>query len=124
MAYKVGDSVTSHEAWGVGSYCSFGTNASVVLGDSFEVPNNGGVRFHDLVTVSLGGTGTISHVINNTGAALSSGHQVTDLVSFSWLGGEWGRAPAAGHRRATGCFPGPVSAGVVGVARGEHVGHV
>jgi hypothetical protein len=81
-AYKVSDSVTSHEAWGLGSYCFFSTNPSVVLGHSFEVPNNANVRFHDLVTVSLGGTGTISHVINATGAAVNSGHQVTDLVSF------------------------------------------
>jgi hypothetical protein len=81
-AYKVGDSVTSHEAWGVGSYCFFSTNPSVVLGHSFEVPDNANVRFHDLVTVSLGGTGTISHVINNSGAAVNSGHQVTDLVSY------------------------------------------
>ncbi len=81
-AYKVADPVTSHEAWGLGSYCFFNTNPSVVLGHSFEVPNNANVRFHDLVTVSLGGTGTISHVINNTGAAVNSGHQVTDLVSY------------------------------------------
>jgi hypothetical protein len=31
--------------------------------------------------VSLGGTGTISHVINNNGAAANSGHQVTNLTS-------------------------------------------
>jgi hypothetical protein len=34
-----------------------------------------------MVTVSLGGTGTISHVINNTGAAVNSAHQVTSIVS-------------------------------------------
>jgi hypothetical protein len=33
------------------------------------VPNVSGVRFHDLLTVSLGGNGTIDHVINNTGGA-------------------------------------------------------
>jgi hypothetical protein len=80
-AYKVGAGVTSHEAWGLGSYCYFSTNPSVVLGHSFEVPVTGGVKFHNMVTVSLGGTGTISHVINNTGAAVNSGHQVTNLVS-------------------------------------------
>ncbi|MCU7728666.1 RICIN domain-containing protein [Actinoplanes sp. KI2] len=80
-AYKVGDSVTSHEAWGLGSYCYFNVNSSVVNARAFEVPVNSGVKFHDLVTVSLGGTGTISHVINNTGAAVNSGHQVTSIVS-------------------------------------------
>ena len=80
-AYKVGDSVTSHEAWGLGSYCYFNVNSSVVNAHAFEVPANSGVKFHDLVTVSLGGTGTISHVINNTGAAVNSAHQVTSIVS-------------------------------------------
>ncbi len=81
-AYKVGASVTTHEAWGLGSYCYFSTNSSVVAAHSFEVPAVSGVKFHDMVTVSLGGVGTISHVINDTGAAVNSGHQVTDLVSF------------------------------------------
>ena len=81
-AYKVGDSVTSHEAWGVGSYCNFTANSSVVLGHSFEAPATTNVRFHDLVTVSLGGAGTINHIINNNGAAVNSGHQVSDLNSF------------------------------------------
>jgi len=80
-AYKVADSVATHEAWGLGSYCFFNANPSVVNARAFEVPVKSGVRFHDMVTVSLGGTGTISHVINNTGAAVNSGHQVTNLVS-------------------------------------------
>jgi len=81
-AYKVADSVTSHEAWGLGSYCYFSANPAVVSANSFQVPNTAGVKFHDMVTVSLGGTGTISHVINTTGAAVNSGHQVTDLTSY------------------------------------------
>jgi hypothetical protein len=80
-AYKVADSVTTHEAWGLGSYCYFSSNSSVVNAHAFEVPVTSGVKFHNMVTVSLGGVGTISHVINNTGAAVNSGHQVTDLVS-------------------------------------------
>ncbi|GAA2336278.1 RICIN domain-containing protein [Dactylosporangium salmoneum] len=80
-AYKVADSVTTHEAWGLGSYCYFNVNSSVVDAHAFEVPVKSGVKFHDMVTVSLGGVGTISHVINNTGAAVNSGHQVEYLVS-------------------------------------------
>jgi hypothetical protein len=81
-AYKVGASVTSHEAWGLGSYCFFSTNPSVVLAHSFEVPSTSGVRFHDMVTVSLGGTGTISHIINNTGGPSNASTTVANLVSF------------------------------------------
>jgi hypothetical protein len=80
-AYKVADSVTTHEAWGLGSYCYFNVNPAVVNAHAFEVPAKSGVKFHDMVTVSLGGTGTISHVINNTGAAVNSSHQVTSIVS-------------------------------------------
>jgi hypothetical protein len=53
----------------MGSYCNFSTNPSVVADRGFEAPTNANVRFHDLLTVSLGGVGVISHVINNTGGA-------------------------------------------------------
>ena len=66
-AYKVADSVTSHEAWGLGSYCNFNGNPAVHADRGFEVPVTSGVRMHDLLTVSLGGMGVIDHVINNTG---------------------------------------------------------
>ncbi len=81
-AYKVGASVTSHEAWGLGSYCYFSGDPSVVAARAFEVPNASGVRFHDLVTVSLGGTGTIAHIINNTGGPSNASSNVADLVSY------------------------------------------
>ncbi|WP_405147398.1 RICIN domain-containing protein [Sphaerisporangium sp. NBC_01403] len=81
-AYKVANSVTSHEAWGLGSYAYFNVNPSVVEAHSFEVPNTPGVKFHSLVTVSLGGTGTISHIINNTGGPSNSSTNVANLVSY------------------------------------------
>jgi hypothetical protein len=67
-AYKVADSVTSHEAWGVGAYCYFNVDPSIVAERGFEAPVNPNVRFHSLLTVSLGGNGTINRVINDTGA--------------------------------------------------------
>ncbi|GAB2565558.1 hypothetical protein Aab01nite_47320 [Paractinoplanes abujensis] len=79
-AYKVADAVNSHEAYGLGSYCFFNVNPSVVAQRAFEVPAKPGVRFRDMVTVSLGGTGTIVNVINNTGQTVNSGHQVTSIV--------------------------------------------
>ena len=81
-AYKVADSVTTHEAWGLGSYCFFNSNPSVVAERAFEVPNKAGVKFHNMVTVSLGGTGTIAHVINNTGGPSNSGTNVAQWVNF------------------------------------------
>jgi hypothetical protein len=66
-SYKVADSVTTHEAWGLGSYCYFNVNPSIHADRGFEVPAVSGVKFHSVFTVSLGGVGVIDHVINNTG---------------------------------------------------------
>ena len=66
-AYKVADSVMTHEAWGVGSYCNFTSDPTIAADRAFEVPDKPGVKFHNLVTVSLGGKGIITNVINTTG---------------------------------------------------------
>lgn len=80
-AYKVADSVTSHQAFGLGSYCFFNANPSVTAEHAFEVPDNPNVRFQSMVTVSLGGTGTIRHVINGRGGPSNSSSNVANLVS-------------------------------------------
>lgn len=81
-AYRVDAAVTSHEAWGLGSYCFFNKNPTVVADHAFEVPVAPRVRLRNMVIVSLGGgRGTISHVINETGAAAQSGATVQKLVS-------------------------------------------
>ncbi|MFG1639146.1 chitobiase/beta-hexosaminidase C-terminal domain-containing protein [Amycolatopsis sp. NPDC049252] len=81
-AYKVGANVTSHEAWGLGSYCFFDTNPAVSSYHAFEVPNNSGVRFHSLLTVSLNYRGTITHVINDTGGVTPTGTVPVNVVSY------------------------------------------
>lgn len=81
-SYKVGDNVTSHEAWGLGSYCFFDVNPAVFATHAFEVPNNANVKFHDVLTVSLNFQGTITHVINNTGGTTPSGTTPVNVVSF------------------------------------------
>src|SRR6201999_2023262 len=42
-SYKVADSVTSHQAYGLGVYCLFSTNQSVVADRAIEVPSTSGV---------------------------------------------------------------------------------
>ncbi|MFI5972036.1 RICIN domain-containing protein [Streptomyces sp. NPDC051452] len=81
-AYKVADSVTSHQAYGLGSYCYFNANPAVTAAHAIEAPNNPNVRFTSMVTVSLGGTGTISHVVNNTGGPSNSATNVANLVRY------------------------------------------
>jgi hypothetical protein len=81
-AYKVGANVTTHEAWGLGSYCFFNVNPAVNAYHAFEVPNTSGVRFHNLLTVSLNYQGLITHVINDTGAVTQPGTVPTNLVNY------------------------------------------
>jgi len=81
-AIKVADSVTAFEAWGLGSYCYFNVNPAVTSLHSFEVPATSGVKFHDMAAVSLGGVGTISHIINTTGGPANSTTNNAYLVSF------------------------------------------
>ena len=71
-AYKVGDQVVEHELWGAGSYCYFNVNPSVRAARGFEVPDAPGVRLHGVLTVSLGGNGSIVNVVNSTGATVGA----------------------------------------------------
>ncbi len=80
-AYKVANSVTTHEAWGLGSYCYF-INPGISATRGFEVPDTAGVKLHDILTVFLNGNGGIDHVVNDTGAAVNSSNQVTNIVSY------------------------------------------
>jgi hypothetical protein len=67
-SYKVADTVTSHEAWGLGIY-SFFRDAPVKAHSAIEAPAVPGVRFHNMTTVWLTGKSgsEITHVVNNLG---------------------------------------------------------
>jgi len=72
-AYKVADTVKTHEAWGLGSYIFTNVDPTLHATQSFEVPNTPGVVMHDLTTVALNkNAGTIDHVINGQGPAATS----------------------------------------------------
>ena len=81
-AIAVASNVTSFGGWGLGSYCYFNVNPAVSSANAFSSPNTAGVAWHDLLTVSLGGVGTITHVINTTGAATPSNTTPSDVVSY------------------------------------------
>ena len=81
-AIKVANTVTSFQAQGLGSYCYFNVNTAVKSYHSFEVPAVAGVTFQDMAVVSLGGVGTIQHVINNTGAQADATTNNVYLLNF------------------------------------------
>jgi len=79
-SYKVADSVTSHEAWGLGIYSVF-RKPAVVLTRAIEVPRTPGVKFHDMTTVGLGNLGSINNVINDAGGSTSIEPRVIPKVA-------------------------------------------
>jgi hypothetical protein len=82
-AYKVADSVATHEAWGLGSYCFFNVDPTIHASHAFEVPVAPGVKLHDLLDVSISGMGTIDHIVNDAGPPNSNPATVpVDLVSY------------------------------------------
>ncbi|MFC8981164.1 discoidin domain-containing protein [Streptomyces sp. NPDC057411] len=79
-AYRVDDSVTTHEGWGLGSYCYYNVDPTIRQEHGFRAPVKPGVRFHSLLTVSLGGNGQYNHVINDTGAPTQGTSTVPSTV--------------------------------------------
>ncbi|MER5884063.1 discoidin domain-containing protein [Streptomyces sp. NPDC001941] len=80
-AYRVDDSVTTHEGWGLGSYCYYNVDPTIRQAHGFRAPVKPGVKFHSLLVVSLGGNGQYDHVINDTGAPTSGTSTVPSTVT-------------------------------------------
>jgi len=74
-SYKVAAAVTTHHAFGLGSYCVFHNNVSEE--NSVETPTGSGIVMQHLMTSWLNGTGTsvINHIINGTGNAASQANR-------------------------------------------------
>jgi len=66
-SYKVADSVTTHDAWGLGIYSVF--RNAVSAENAIETPTVPGVTPHHMITVWIAGAAgsSITHVINGTG---------------------------------------------------------
>ncbi|WP_329165046.1 adenylyl cyclase [Streptomyces sp. NBC_01717] len=84
-AYKVGDRVRDHHAWGLGSYCYFNRNADIYTDAAYEVPDTPGVVFTDLMTVCLNGAGGggILHCIDKAGDPVQNGFATYSMKSYS-----------------------------------------
>jgi len=76
-SYKVADSVTSHQAYGLGIYAVFINCTNISCENAIETPTNAPqVNLHDMITVYIagntgGGTSTLTHIVNGTGGTLS-----------------------------------------------------
>jgi hypothetical protein len=81
-AYKVADSVTTHEGWGLGSYCYFNVDPTIHASRAFEVPVTPGVKLHDILDLSITNHGTIDHVVNDFGPATNANTTPVNIVSY------------------------------------------
>jgi hypothetical protein len=81
-AYKVADSVKTHEGWGLGSYCFFNVDPTIHASRAFEVPVTPGVKLHDILSLSITNHGTIDHVVNDFGPPTDANTSPSNVVAY------------------------------------------
>jgi len=83
-SYVVSNRVETHQAYGLGIYCFFDLGINIVEDNAIIVPDVPGVAIHDAGTVFLNGSGSITHVINNVGAAVNSSYadKLSPVVTY------------------------------------------
>jgi hypothetical protein len=74
-SYKVANSVTSHQAYGLGIYAYFGNTGGAIIScyNAIETPTNQQVNVHHMTDVYIGGPGgssQITYIINGTGSTV------------------------------------------------------
>lgn len=91
-SYKVADTVTSHQAYGLGIYAVFINCTNISCLNAIETPTNSQqVNIHDTITVYIAGntsgsgTSSLNHIINGTGASVSGpGYGGTATANCLW----------------------------------------
>jgi len=82
-AFVISPRVTSFSGYGLGSYCFFNQGVPIESTTAFSVPNTPGVQLNDVFTRFLNGSGSIDHVVNDTGAAVTTDNPgPSDVVSY------------------------------------------
>ena len=82
-AFVISPRVTSFTGYGLGSYCYFDQGIPIESATAFSVPDAPGVQLNDVFTRFLNGSGSIDHVVNSTGAAVTSASPgPSDVVSY------------------------------------------
>jgi hypothetical protein len=89
-SYKVADTVTSHQAYGLGVYAVFSHTGGAIIScfNAMETPTNSQqVNVHHMMDVYItgnGGTSQIYHIINGTGSAVGPSF-ATAYANQLWL---------------------------------------
>jgi hypothetical protein len=85
-SYEVTSNVCNHTAYGLGIYSYFNQGVAIYQSNAIYTPKTSGIRFTNMVTVMLNGSGGISNIINNTGGATPTGAKANDLASYTGTG--------------------------------------
>jgi hypothetical protein len=90
-SYKVADSVTSHQAYGLGVYAVFINSTNISCFNAMETPTNSQqVNVHDMMDVYIAGntsgsgTSVINHIINGIGDTVGPSF-ATAYADYLWL---------------------------------------
>jgi hypothetical protein len=105
-SYKVADTVTSHEAYGLGVYGVF-LNSTAKCFNAIETPSTvQQVNVHDMITVYIAGQSgsEITHIINGTGPTLNTG-VTTATTNYLWANPEFSVNAALGGPNIALSFP-------------------
>ncbi|MEV4754888.1 adenylyl cyclase [Micromonospora sp. NPDC049559] len=81
-SYRVAPGVRAHEAWGLGVYSYFNQGVDIRAARAIEAPRSPRVRFHDMVTVFLNGSGGIERTINEAGVPVVGSYGTSNVVSY------------------------------------------
>src|SRR5580704_10712335 len=82
-AFVISPKVTSFSGYGLGSYCFFNQGVPIESATAFSVPDAPGVQLNDVFARFLNGSGSIDHVVNDTGAAVTAENPgPSDVVSY------------------------------------------
>ena len=71
-AFLVSPNVKTFQGYGLGSYSYFNTGVAIQDAMAFQAPDTSGVKFQNIFTRFLNGSGSINSVINGTGAAVNA----------------------------------------------------
>ena len=90
-SYKVANTVTSHQAYGLGVYAVFINSTNISCFNAIETPTNSQqVNVHDMMDVYIAGntsgsgTSEINHIINGTGSTVGPSF-ATAYANYLWL---------------------------------------
>jgi hypothetical protein len=85
-SYKVANTVTSHEAYGLGVYGVFSSSTTKCFNTIKTPANSQQVNVHDMINVYITGeTGSeMTHIINGAGSTLTTG-VITATANYLWL---------------------------------------